>query len=186
MKYQTVFAIQMAATACLFNLSKEKTEQKLHPKILSKIVKVDLDAMEAFPQHQQLQKNVLLTLCNDRILQEVNFDKYRCARLVMECLCAWSDASMNRMSVAICSILGKSIFKQIRVSPSEVAEPPTLEIFGSCLIICFTVFLLLLAAKITTRETSRLGSTSKYMSKLLQIVRTKTDAKDLDITLRYA
>ena len=145
-KYQTVFAIQMAATACLFNLSKEKSGQKLHPKVLSKIVKVDLDAMESFPQHQQLQKNVLLTLCNDRILQDVNFDKYRCARLVMDCLCSWQDASMNRMSVAICSIL---------------------------------------AAKITTRETSKLGSTYKYMSKLLQIVRTKTDAKDLDITLRF-
>ena len=52
----------------------------------------------------------------------------------------------------------------------------------------FTVFqvqmLSILAAKITTRETSRLGSTSKYMSKLLHIVRAKTDAKDLDITLR--
>ena len=33
--------------------------------------------METFPQHQQLQKNVLLTICSDRILQEVNFDKYR-------------------------------------------------------------------------------------------------------------
>ena len=146
MKYQSVFNIQMAATACLFNLSKEKNGQKLHPKVLSKIVQVDLDAMEAFPQHQQLQKNVLLTLCNDRILQDVNFDKYKCARLVMDCLCTWPDASMNRMSVAICSIL---------------------------------------AAKITTRETSKLGSTSKYMNKLLQIVRTKTDAEDLDVTLKF-
>ncbi len=64
------------------------------------------DAMETFPQYHQLQKNVLLTICNDRILQEVNFDKYRCARLVMDCLCAWQESSMNRMSVAICSILG--------------------------------------------------------------------------------
>ena len=137
MKYQSVFGIQMAATACLFNLSKETNSQKLHPKVLSKIVNVDLDAMEGFPQHQQLQKNVLLTLCNDRILQDVKFDKYRCARLVMDCLCTWPDPAMNRMSVAICSIL---------------------------------------AAKITTKETSKLGSTAKYMKKLLQIVRTKTDA----------
>ena len=33
---------------------------------------------------------------NDRILQEVNFDKYRCAKLVLECLCSWQDSSMNR------------------------------------------------------------------------------------------
>jgi len=70
-------------------------------------------------------------------LQDVKFDKYRCARLVMDCLCTWPDPAMNRMSVAICSIL---------------------------------------AAKITTKETSKLGSTAKYMKKLLQIVRTKTDA----------
>ena len=107
LKYQTMFPIQIAATACFFNLTKGEAGQKLHPRILSKIVQVDLDAMEAFPQHQRLQKNVLLTLCNDRILQEVNFDKYRCARLVMDCLCAWPDATMNRLSVAICSILGK-------------------------------------------------------------------------------
>lgn len=99
----------MAATACLFNLSKGNLGQKLHPKVLGEIVEADLNAMETFPQHQQLQKNVLLTICSDRILQEVNFDKYRCAKLVMDCLCAWPDNSMNRMSVAICSILGKKI-----------------------------------------------------------------------------
>ena len=68
--------------------------------------------METFPQHQQLQKNVLLTICSDRILQEVNFDKYRCARLVLDCLCSWGDPSMNRMSVAICSILAAKISRE--------------------------------------------------------------------------
>ena len=102
----------MAATACLFNLSKPDLGSKIHPKILKEIVKIDLDAMETFPQHQQLQKNVLLTICSDRILQDVriakfvychskdylqvNFDKYRCAKLVLDCLCLWSDTSMTR------------------------------------------------------------------------------------------
>lgn len=104
--YRTVLSIQMAVTACLFNLSKGEIGQKLHPKVLGDIVSVDLNAMEEFPQHQQLQKNVLLTICSDRILQEVSFERYRCARLVMECLCQFHDQSMNRMSVAICSILG--------------------------------------------------------------------------------
>ena len=40
-RYQTVFNIQMAATACLFNLSKNEIGQKLHPKILGQIVKVN-------------------------------------------------------------------------------------------------------------------------------------------------
>ena len=71
-EYPTVFQIQMAATACLFNLSKPELGSKIHPKILKEIVKIDLDAMETFPQHQQLQKNVLLTICSDRILQDVS------------------------------------------------------------------------------------------------------------------
>ena len=37
------------------------------------------------------------------------FDRYRCARLVMECLCQFLDPSMNRMSVAICSILAAKV-----------------------------------------------------------------------------
>jgi hypothetical protein len=41
-RYQTVFNIQMAATACLFNLSKSEIGQRLHPKVLGRIVKVDL------------------------------------------------------------------------------------------------------------------------------------------------
>jgi len=145
-KYPSVFGIQMAATACLFNLSKAELGSKIHPKILRDIVKTDLDAMENFPQHQQLQKNVLLTICSDRILQDVSFDKYRCAKLVLECLCTWQDHSMNRMSVAICSIL---------------------------------------AAKISTEETSELGSQSNYMKKLLSIVRGRMQEALMDITMKF-
>jgi len=145
-EYPSVFPIQMAATACLFNLSKSDLGAKIHPKILKEIVKADLDAMETFPQHQQLQKNVLLTICSDRILQEVNFDKYRCAKLVLDCLCSWQDHSMNRMSVAICSIL---------------------------------------AAKISTEETSTLGSHASYMKKLLSIVRGRMQENVMDITMKF-
>jgi len=145
-EYPTVFPIQMAATACLFNLSKADLGAKIHPRILREIVQADLDAMETFPQHQQLQKNVLLTICSDRILQEVNFDKYRCAKLVLDCLCSWQDHSMNRMSVAICSIL---------------------------------------AAKISTEQTSCLGSHSSYMKKLLSIVRGRMRETTMDITMKF-
>ena len=37
-EYPTVFPIQMAATACLFNLSKPDLGAKIHPKILKEIV----------------------------------------------------------------------------------------------------------------------------------------------------
>ncbi|XP_066996742.1 protein zyg-11 homolog B isoform X2 [Anabrus simplex] len=140
------FGVQMAATACLYNLTKGDLAHKIHPKILKRVVELTLNAMETFPNHYQLQKNTLLTLCSDRILQDVAFDKYRCARLVMNCLCAFEDASMNRMSVAICSIL---------------------------------------AAKISTSETSLLGAQPQYMRKLLAIVKSKVQTKSVDITIKF-
>lgn len=101
------FGVQMAATACLYNLTKGELASKVHPSLLSHVVELSLVAMETFPHHYQLQKNTLLTLCSDRILQDVPIDKYRCARLVLDSLCNFEDPSMNRMSVAICSILGE-------------------------------------------------------------------------------
>ena len=70
--------------------------------------------MESYPQHLQLQKNVLLTICTDRILQDVSFDRYRCSRLVLNCLCSYDEESMKRMSVAIISILAARISTQVR------------------------------------------------------------------------
>lgn len=70
-KHTKVIGIQMAATACLYNLTKGKIADKIHPKWLGKVVDATLLAMETFPNHQQLQKNTLLTLCSDRILQDV-------------------------------------------------------------------------------------------------------------------
>ncbi|KAL7289258.1 hypothetical protein TKK_0017195 [Trichogramma kaykai] len=140
------FRVQMAATACLYNLTKGELATKIHPSVLKQIVDLTLTAMESYPNHYQLQKNTLLTLCSDRILQDVAFDKYRCAKLVMNCLSAFDDASMNRMSVAICSIL---------------------------------------AAKISTFETSMLGAQPHYMAKLLSMVKTKVQSKSVDITMKF-
>ena len=96
----------MAVTACLYNLCHGDLAVKLHPHILRDVVNTDLDAMETFHQHQQLQKNILLTICCDRIINDVNFDRFRCAKLALKCLGEWQDNSMNKMSVAICSMLG--------------------------------------------------------------------------------
>ncbi|KAI4486618.1 hypothetical protein M0804_005988 [Polistes exclamans] len=110
------FRVQMAATACLYNLTKGESAVMIHPSILKQIVDLTLTAMES------------------------------CARLVMNCLSTFDDASMNRMSVAICSIL---------------------------------------AAKISTAETSMLGAQPQYMSKLLTMVKSKVQSKSVDITMKF-
>uniref|UniRef100_A0A3Q3VME8 Uncharacterized protein n=1 Tax=Mola mola TaxID=94237 RepID=A0A3Q3VME8_MOLML len=78
--------VQLAASACLL-----------------------LEAMRTFPNHQQLQKNCLLSLCSDRILQEVPFNRFEAAKLVMQWLCNHEDQNMQRMAVAIISILAAKL-----------------------------------------------------------------------------
>ena len=39
-RYRSEFPVQMAATACLYNLSKSEIGEKLHPRILKEIVEV--------------------------------------------------------------------------------------------------------------------------------------------------
>ncbi|KAK4877940.1 hypothetical protein RN001_010446 [Aquatica leii] len=144
--HSSKFGVQMAATACLYNLTRGELSKHIHPKLLSKGVNLTLNAMAQFPNEYQLQKNSLLTLCSDRILQEVTFDRFRCAKLVLDSLCAFDESNMNRMAVAICSIL---------------------------------------AAKVSTDETSELGARPNYMRKLLAMVQSRTENKVSDITMKF-
>lgn len=144
--HPTKFGVQMAATACVYNLTRGELSKGVHPKLLSKGVNFTLNAMMQFPDEYQLQKNALLTLCSDRILQEVSFDRFRCAKLVLDSLCAFEGSNMNRMAVAICSIL---------------------------------------AAKVSTEETSELGARPNYMRKLLSMVQSRTESKVSDITMKF-
>lgn len=52
--YPNQIGIQMAATACLYNLSKGALGQQIHPKWLCKIVELTMVAMKAFPTHLQV------------------------------------------------------------------------------------------------------------------------------------
>ena len=164
-RYPSVFKIQMAVTACLYNLTHE-VSHKLHPHLLNEIVKSNLDAMEVFPQHHQMQKNCLLTMCSDRIINDVNFDRLRCAKLALNCLNEFQDSAMNRMSVAIISMLGKYLLKNLN---------------QLILVLIFHFS----AAKITTVQTTELGSNIINMQKLLSVVKTKKEDRQIDITLKY-
>lgn len=71
--HPTKFGVQMAATACLYNLTRGDLSKHIHPRLLSRGVKLTLNAMNMFPDEYQLQKNALLTLCSDRILQVYSY-----------------------------------------------------------------------------------------------------------------
>jgi Zyg-11 family protein len=55
----------------------------------------------------QLQQKSLLVLDHDNMLKNVEFNKRRCASLVMDCLCEFDDPCMNEMGAGICLYLGK-------------------------------------------------------------------------------
>uniref|UniRef100_A0A674NDN1 Zyg-11 family member, cell cycle regulator n=1 Tax=Takifugu rubripes TaxID=31033 RepID=A0A674NDN1_TAKRU len=101
--------VQLAASACVFNLTKQDLAAGMPVRLLSTVTQLLLEAMRTFPNHQQLQKNCLLSLCSDRILQEVPFNRFEAAKLVMQWLCNHEDQNMQRMAVAIISILAAKL-----------------------------------------------------------------------------
>ncbi|CAF1056271.1 unnamed protein product [Rotaria sp. Silwood1] len=97
--------VQMASTACIYNLTRTPITEHIHIKNLSQIVQATMNAMATFPNQQQLQKNCLLTLCSDRILHEPYFNFCLLATLVMHNLLNYTDLAIIQPGVAILSLL---------------------------------------------------------------------------------
>ncbi|XP_029309498.1 protein zyg-11 homolog isoform X2 [Cottoperca gobio] len=97
--------VHLVATACMFNLTTQNLAEAMPVSLLSSTVTQLLYAMTSFPNHQQVQKNCLLALCSDYILQDVPFDKYLAAMLVIKWLRSHEDPTLQRMAVAVISIL---------------------------------------------------------------------------------
>jgi len=104
-----MIGIQLVATECLCNLTQNGLSEKMHPKILKKVVEVTLNAMELFPNHQQLQTNALLTLYSNRILRDVSFDTLKCFQLIMDYLVAFNGTDMDEYAIYICSIFARKL-----------------------------------------------------------------------------
>lgn len=115
--------VQMASTACIYNLTRTPITEQINVRCLGKLVQTIIQVMEHFPTQQQvkrlvrsvekenfssrfqLQKNCLLTLCSDRILHEPKFDFYRLASLVMINLQNSTDLAIIQPGVAILALL---------------------------------------------------------------------------------
>uniref|UniRef100_A0A8C7JLF4 Protein zyg-11 homolog n=1 Tax=Oncorhynchus kisutch TaxID=8019 RepID=A0A8C7JLF4_ONCKI len=103
--YSKSLHVQLVASACVFNLTNQDMAVGMPHPLLSAVVHQVLEAMRSFPSHQQLQKNCLLVLCSDTILQDVPFDRFEAAKLVMNWLSGHVDRTLQRMAVAVISIL---------------------------------------------------------------------------------
>ncbi|CAM4747380.1 unnamed protein product [Rotaria magnacalcarata] len=103
--HRSLQSIQMASTACIYNLTRSPIIEQIHLKSLTKIVESIMTVMEYFPNQQQLQKNCLLALCSDRILHEPNFNFFLLASLVMSNLQNHTDSAIIQPGVTILTLL---------------------------------------------------------------------------------
>ncbi|XP_054452174.1 protein zyg-11 homolog [Anoplopoma fimbria] len=110
--HPTSLHVHLVATACVFNLTTQDLAEAMPFSLLSSTVTQLLYAMKTFPNHQQVQKNCLLALCSDYILQDVPFDKYLAATLVINWLRSHEDPTLQRMAVAVISILVAKLSKE--------------------------------------------------------------------------
>ena len=113
--YQKDFDIQMAGTACLCNLIKGCKDGEVHPTWLGRVVDAVLCSIEQFPEKLPILRNSLLTLCNEIILKDATFDRFKCTKMMMNALIRHNDQQIRRMAVAISSVLAA------RISTEEIA-----------------------------------------------------------------
>ncbi|CAM9148488.1 unnamed protein product [Lampetra planeri] len=103
--HPTSLHIHLVATACVFNLTTQNLAEAMSVSLISSTVTQLLLSMKTFPSQQQVQKNCLLALCSDYILEDVPFDKYLAATLMIHWLSSHEDPTLQRMAVAVISIL---------------------------------------------------------------------------------
>ncbi|XP_062260767.1 protein zyg-11 homolog [Platichthys flesus] len=103
--HPTSLHVHLVATACAFNLTTQDLAEAMPVGLLTSAITQLLNAMKSFPSHHQVQKNCLLALCSDYILQDVPFDKYLAATLVINWLSSHEDPTLQRMAVAVISVL---------------------------------------------------------------------------------
>ena len=108
--------LQMAGTACLYNLTREKDEfpqlGEVHIVQLNQVAELAARALNTFSSSVQIVKNCLLIFCNDKVLHGAVFDRCRISRLCLNCMLSFpesKDRHVTRMAVAIVSILACKI-----------------------------------------------------------------------------
>ncbi|EDO45350.1 predicted protein, partial [Nematostella vectensis] len=110
-KHPKDLRVQMAATACVFNLTRfAVTPKDLHPETLGRIANLVLKAMETFPRKHELLRNCLLIMDSKPMLKKAKFDYYAACMSAMDALCQFSnDLNIVKLATKICAILTAKI-----------------------------------------------------------------------------
>lgn len=113
-EFKSHMQLQMAATACVFHLTKERDliKNELNYELLSEVARVTSMILVTHVGNLQMVKNCLLIVCTDRILHHARFDRVVMSRLCLNCMLNHPenvDRHVTRMAVAIISILACKI-----------------------------------------------------------------------------
>lgn len=99
----------LLASGNLYNLT--RNNPNIHPNLLKRVVNICIETLKHHPSEYQITKNILLTLCLDRILQDITFDRYTCITIVMDTLFHFHDTVVNRLALCICTMLAAKMPK---------------------------------------------------------------------------
>jgi Zyg-11 family protein len=108
--------IQLAATAYLHFLTKNKKEMELcakynkleeniDPKTQQYLIETIMKTMQKFPNNRNLNKNSLSILCSDCVLQQLSFDRCKCLKLVINSMVTFKDSEMVLLAFEVCSLV---------------------------------------------------------------------------------
>eukprot|EP00794_Sanderia_malayensis_P003499 gene3500-3999_t len=124
--------LQLAGTACLYNLT--KSDSNLRPVSMQQLHEVGelaLGSLEKFVSlnRKQIMKNCLLIFCNDRLLHHPQkFPRYAISRICLDCMLEVPeslDRAITRMAVAIVSVLACKITS---IETSQLTEAPEMKL----------------------------------------------------------
>jgi hypothetical protein len=121
------------AMASLYYFIETNSVELLNPNQVDKLIKATLTAMELYPNHQLLQKNALSILYSNQILENLYFDRFKCAELVMNSLVNFKKTDMNLMASVICTthLMKLSIKERSDLGSKQIYIETLLEIIKS-------------------------------------------------------
>ncbi|CAF0733697.1 unnamed protein product [Brachionus calyciflorus] len=116
-------SIQLAATTCIYNLTKHNLYLNLPAHLLTQLINTILTIMHSYPNSLILQKNCLIILCNESMLNSSKFNKFECIKVTLECLNNFKDHNTISSSIAICSQVSLNAEPECRKQFKKLVDP---------------------------------------------------------------
>ncbi|KAK3546377.1 hypothetical protein QTP70_026172, partial [Hemibagrus guttatus] len=109
-------SVQVSGSACVFNLTSLELAEGMSQSLLGNVMRHIITTMRNFPDHKQIQKNCLLTLCSNYILDVVSFNRCEAAKQVMMCLISNHDETLQSLCASVIVVL------MSRLSQEEITQ----------------------------------------------------------------